>query len=48
MYRCTYCTDLQDLRKFLEKANDNKYNIISVTQKHGYTVIYEDGRKYIV
>ena len=41
MYKCTFCGDLKDLRKFLDKANENDYKIISVTEKCGYTIIYK-------
>ena len=44
MYKCEYCSDLMELYDFLDKANENNYEIISVTQKYGYTIIYKDDK----
>lgn len=41
MYKCDFCGDLRALSKFLDKANENGYVIISVTQKYGYTIVYK-------
>lgn len=46
MYDCTYCSDLRELRDFLKKANEEEYEIISMVEKYGYTIIYKRKREF--
>ncbi|MFR2887954.1 MAG: hypothetical protein ACLTDM_07160 [Clostridium butyricum] len=41
MYKFTFCSNLKDLGDFLDRANKYGYTIISVTEKHGFTIIYK-------
>lgn len=40
-YDATYCSDLKELYSFIDKANKYRYEIISVTEKCGYTVVFK-------
>lgn len=40
-YYAEYCSDLKDLYKFLNEANNRGYEIITMTQRYGYTIIYK-------
>lgn len=44
MYNYEFCSDVKDLREFLDKVNKEDYTIISVTETHGYTIIYKDNK----
>lgn len=41
MYECKYCSDLVKLYEFLKEANSKDYEIISMAQRHGYTILYK-------
>ena len=41
-YKVTYCSDLKELYSFIDEANKYKYEIISVTEKYGYTVVFKE------
>lgn len=41
MYEYEYCIDFVKLSEFLEKANENKYEIVSVIERKGFVIIYK-------
>lgn len=42
-YKSEYCLNLHELNDFLEKCNKNGYEIITMTERCGYTIIYKKG-----
>lgn len=41
MYDYEYCSDMLKLHEFLKDANNKGYEIISMTQRYGYTILYK-------
>jgi cephalosporin hydroxylase len=43
-YHTKYCRDIKVLSEFLKKLKPDE--LITVTEKHGYTVIFKSNEKY--
>ena len=41
MYEVEYCKDIVKLHKFLREVNEKGYEIIAMTEKGGYTILYK-------
>ena len=41
MYKFTFCSNLKELKDFIDRANKYGYTIILVTERSGYTIIYK-------